>query len=117
MHGRVLRHDLCENGALERGVTARALREGPHVLAQGPQFQGALHGRHQPVLLHRFHQIVDGARLHTLDRYLQVLRGRHDDGGQVRVVGGDLLQERLSGQIRHGQVEHHHPDRVICQAG
>jgi hypothetical protein len=45
------------------------------------------------------------------------MRGRHDDGGQVRVVGDDLLQERLTRQVRHGQVEHHHPKRVVCHPG
>jgi hypothetical protein len=65
------------------------------------------------VLVYRFHQVVDGARLHTLDGGLQVMRGRHDDGGQVRVVGGDLLQKCLPRQVRHGQVEHDHPNRVV----
>jgi hypothetical protein len=113
VHGRVLRHDLRKGLALVRSVTHQALLERARLLPQGAQLQSASHGRYQTVFVHRFHQVVDGARLHTLDGRLQVMRGRHDEGGQVRVVDGDLLQERLPRQVRHGQVEHYHPDR--CQ--
>ena len=45
------------------------------------------------------------------------MRGGHDDGVDGRVGGGDLLQQGLARQVRHGQVEHHHADRVGSQPG
>ncbi|KAF5052757.1 hypothetical protein DSECCO2_405420 [anaerobic digester metagenome] len=71
--------------------------------------QGALHGQAQVLEVQGLGQVVVGPGLDGLHRRLHVGIGRHDQDGDGRVVGLDLLQGLDAGDAGHPHV---HEDEV-----
>ena len=86
-----------------------------HFLAQAADFQRPRYRRHEAVLFHRLDQVVDGAALHALHGGVQIVGGGHEDDRYVGVARGDFPEKLLAGDVRHGEVEHHHAHLLSLQ--
>src|SRR5581483_134666 len=61
--------------------------------------------RSEPALLHRLHEIIHSAGLHTLNRDFQIAGRGHDDHGNIWVIDGDLLENCMTGNVWLRQIQ------------
>ena len=97
---------------LELALKEMAL-EGEDLGLEREEVHGPFKAGLEPAALNGLDEVIEGARLHAIHSLLYLVHGRHYDNGHHGVAVGDIGEELLPRDMRHGEVEDHCGDLLL----